>query len=125
MKPGRESDQVLLEHIQECIERIREYTNGYQKSSFDGSPLVQDAVIRNLQPLAESTQRLRESLKNTEKGIPWRAIAGFRNVLTHAYLDVDLRVVWSVVEKDLPKLAHAVERMTRAPGSPQFRSNQP
>ena len=54
--------------------------------------------------------------------MPWRAIAGFRNVVAHDYLDIDLEVVWSVVERDLPKLAAAVERMvhvasTRRPGT--------
>lgn len=125
MKPDSESDQVLLEHIHECIERIQEYTNGYEKASFDGSTLVQDAVIRNLQTLAESTQRLGGSLKGAETGIPWRAIAGFRNVLTHGYLDIDLAIVWSVVEKDLPEVASAVERMTRALRPSQSHSNQP
>ena len=45
--------------------------------------------------------------------MPWRAIAGFRNVLTHGYLDIDREVVWSVIEQDLPDLAAAVERMMR------------
>ena len=45
--------------------------------------------------------------------MPWRAIAGFRNVLAHDYLEIDLEVVWSVVEQDLPKLAAAVDRMVR------------
>jgi len=73
--------------------------------------MVQDAVMRNLQTLAESTQRLRESLKEREPSIPWREIAGFRNVLTHGYLAVDGEVVWSVVEQDLPKLASAIVRL--------------
>lgn len=92
--------------------RIREYTGG-ERTAFFGSKMVQDAVVRNLQTLAESTQRLGESLRSTEPGVPWRAIAGFRNVLTHGYLDIDREVVWSVIEQDLPDLAAAVERMMR------------
>ena len=112
MKPDTRADRVLLEHVLECIARIREYTGG-ERATFYGSKMVQDAVVRNLQTLAESTQRLSEPLRNTEQGVPWRAIAGFRNVLTHGYLDVDLEVVWSVIEQDLPELASAIERMTR------------
>ena len=125
MKPGKEPDSVLLEHIHECIERIQEYTNGYEKASFYGSPLVQDAVIRNLQTLAESTQRLSESLKDAEAEIPWRAIAGFRNVLVHGYLGIDPEIVWSVVETDLPSLSPAIERMTSALRPSPPHSNQP
>ena len=113
MKPDTQSDRVLLEHVRECIARIRVYTGG-ERATFYDSKMVQDAVVRNLQTLAESTQRLSEALKNTEQGVPWRAIAGFRNVLTHGYLDVDLEVVWSVVEQDLPELASAIERMSCA-----------
>ena len=46
--------------------------------------------------------------------MPWNAISGFRNVLAHNYLGIDLAVVWSVVEKDLPELGSAIERMLRA-----------
>ncbi len=112
MKPGSPTDRVLLMHVRECIERVREYTGGRRTAFFD-SQLVQDAVVRNLQILAESTQRLSEPLKATEPDVPWREIAGFPNVLAHDYLTIDPEAVWSVVEQDLPELAGAIERMTR------------
>ena len=110
MKAGGGTDFVLLEHIRDRISRIDEYTGGDSSTFFD-STLVQDAVVRNLQTIAESTQRLSETLRKTEPGIPWRAIAGFRNMLVHDYFGIDLEAVWSVVEQDLPSLAAAVERM--------------
>lgn len=51
------------------------------------------------------------AVKETEVNIPWRAISGFRNVLVHGYLEIDLDAVWSVVEHDLPELSRAIERM--------------
>ncbi|MDE0105515.1 MAG: DUF86 domain-containing protein [Bryobacterales bacterium] len=111
MKGGEGTDLVLLEHIRDRISRIDEYTGGDSSTFFD-STLVQDAVVRNLQTIAESTQRLSEALRTTEPEIPWRAIAGFRNVLVHDYFGIDVEAVWSVVEQDLPSLAAAVERMT-------------
>ena len=110
MTPQEAADRVLLSHIEECIARIQEYTDG-DHATFIGSRLVQDAVIRNLQTLAESTQRLSDVLKAGEPDIPWRDIAGFRNVLTHGYLGLDTRLVWSVIEQDLPGLAQAVARL--------------
>lgn len=117
MKPGMDSDRVLLEHIRECVERIREYTAGGDQATFYASRLVQDAVVRNLQTLAESTQRLSAAIKSTEKEVPWKAIAGFRNVIVHAYLGIDLDAVWSVVDRDLPELASAAGRMARSVGA--------
>lgn len=94
----------------ECIERIREYTAG-DRSHFEASRLVQDAVIRNLQTLTESSQRLSDDVKATEPQVPWRELSGFRNVIVHGYLGIDLAAVWLVVDQDLPPLAAALARM--------------
>ena len=118
---GTDSDRVLLAHILQCMERIRNYTGG-QRETFYNSHMIQDAVVRNLQTLAESTQRLSGSLKATEPAVPWRAIVGFRNILTHNYLGIDLDAVWSVVETDLPQLKSAIERMSQALASTEDRS---
>ena len=96
--------------MRDCLDRIAEYT-GAERARFDTSRLVQDAVIRNLQILAESSQRLSMASKSTEPLIPWRELAGFRNVIVHGYLGVDLGAVWLVVEQDLPALTQAVNRM--------------
>lgn len=102
--------------MRDCLDRIREYTDG-ARARFDASRLVQDAVIRNLQTLAESSQRLSTEIKATEAQIPWRELSGFRNVIVHGYLGVDLGAVWLVVEQDLPALRDAVSRMARRRGS--------
>ena len=118
MSSGPEADLGLLEHIRGRIARIGEYTNR-ERSTFYDSHLVQDAVMRNLQTIAESTQRLSDSLKATEPEVPWRAIAGFRNVLVHDYFDNDPEVVWSVVDQDLPRSLAAVDRMTHVASTRQ------
>ena len=111
MNPGPKADRVLLAHMRDCLDRILEYTNA-ERARFDASRLVQDAVIRNLQTLAESSQRLSSEIKGSEPQIPWRELSGFRNVIVHGYLGVDLGAVWLVVEQDLPELSAAVNRMT-------------
>jgi len=116
VKAGPEADRVLLEHMRDCVGRILEYTNA-ERSRFEASRLVQDAVIRNLQTLTESSQRLSDEIKDTEPQIPWRELAGFRNVIVHGYLGVDLGAVWLVVEQDLPALGHALNRMATRLGT--------
>ena len=73
--------------------------------------LCKTRLVRNLQTLTESSQRLSDEIKGTEPQIPWRDLAGFRNVIVHGYLGVDLGAVWLVVEQDLPALTEAVNRM--------------
>lgn len=110
MIAGSDSDQALLDHILECIEHAEEYTAS-GRDEFESSTMVQDATVRKLQVLAESTQRLSEEIKSTEPEIPWRQIAGFRNTLVHGYLDIDEKLVWVVIEDDLPGLKEAISRM--------------
>jgi len=104
-------DRLYLIHIAECIDRIAAYTQGMAKDAFLASSLVQDAVIGNLQTLAESTQRLSTRAKESQPGIEWYKIAGFRNALVHDYLGVDLEKVWNIVQNDLSVLKNAVSEM--------------
>jgi uncharacterized protein with HEPN domain len=103
-----ERDQVYVEHMLVCIARIERYV-GDDSARFMQTEIVQDAVVRNLQTLAESSQRLSDSARSSQPGIDWRAIAGFRNILVHDYLGLDLDTIWLVVEQDLPPLKKALE----------------
>ena len=105
---------MLLAHMCDCLGRINEYPNA-EHSRFDTSRLVQDARIRNLQTLTESSQHLSSEIKGTEPHIPWRELAGFRNVIVHGYLGVDLDAVWLGVRNDLPALTEAVNRTAFLP----------
>ena len=107
MKDGR----LSLIHIKECIERIESYIGNVGKSDFIKSTFMQDAVIRNLQVLAESTQRLSDDAKDSREDIDWYKISGFRNILVHDYLGLDLDTVWNIVINEMPILKKAVEEM--------------
>lgn len=99
-------DRVYLKHILRCIDRIEEYT---AQGSLFSSQLVQDAVMRNLQTLFESTQRLSISTKSKRPDIDWNAISGFRNVLVHDYLGIDIKYVSRAVSSDIPALKAACQ----------------
>ena len=96
-------DRLYVEHILECISRIQEYCQGGEDAFFE-SHIVQDAVLRNLQTLTESSTRLSQGLKAAHPGIDWHGVAGFRNVLVHDYLGINLRRVWDIIRLDLPVL---------------------
>lgn len=102
---------IYVEHMLECIERINEYVES--REQFYASHLVQDAVTRNLQILAESSQRLPHNVKDQHPGIPWRAISGFRNILVHDYLGLDIDAIWGVIEQDLPPLESSLTEILK------------
>jgi len=102
-------DRLYLIHLSESIEKIESYTEGLDFASFMQNTLVQDAVLRNLQVLAESTQRLSDDFKMRHPEIEWYKIAGLRNILVHDYLGIDLETVWAVVADKLPELKTVVQ----------------
>lgn len=103
-------DRVYLSHILACIRKIEEDTNS-GRTAFDQSHTIQDAVIRNLQVIAESSKRLSDATKAAEPQVSWAGIAGLRNLLVHDYFSVDLAIVWNIVVEDVPELKEAVERL--------------
>ena len=108
-------DRVYFEHILLCIEKIEDYTK-LERSLYMESTIIQDAVVRNLQVLAESTQRISDRVKTNYPDTEWQAISGFRNILVHDYLGLDLKLIWSVVEKRLPPLRLEIEKMLEDAG---------
>jgi len=103
-------DKLYLIHVTECIQRVEKYTAG-GRDVFLHSDLIQDGVIRNLQIMAESSQRISEECKRRHPEIDWLKISGFRNVLVHDYLGVDLERVWNIIGSELPALKRAVATM--------------
>jgi uncharacterized protein with HEPN domain len=103
-------DKVYLKHILECIRRVEEDVQG-NETVFRTNRIVQDAVLRNLQVLSESTKRLSAQLKSSQPDIPWRDIANFRNRAVHYYLNINLDIVWGIIANDLPSLKNAVQKL--------------
>jgi uncharacterized protein with HEPN domain len=104
-------DKLYLIHISECIERIESYVKQIDAQAFANSTMVQDAVLRNLQTMAESTQRLSDKAKESQPQIDWYKIAGFRNILVHDYLGIDTETVWNIIQKELPALKETIRTM--------------
>ena len=103
-------DSVYLHHIIECIRRIEENVEE-GRERFMASHTFQDAVIRNLQTMAESTQRISDDLKQAHPEIEWYRIAAFRNVLVHDYLGLDIERIWEITQRDVPELKQAILAM--------------
>jgi uncharacterized protein with HEPN domain len=103
---------VYLKHSLECIRRIEEDTRDGGET-FLGTHTLQDAVLRNLQILSESTQRLSDGSKTKHPEIEWERIAAFRNFLVHNYLGIDMERIWEIVQRDVPVLKRAVSGLFR------------
>jgi len=94
---------VYLRHIRDAIVQIREFTSGGEEE-FRSSPMVQAAVIRNLEVIGEAAKQLPQDFREQHSEQPWSEMTGMRDILIHAYHRVDLDLVWSTVEDSLPPL---------------------
>lgn len=103
-------DNTYLQHILEAIEKIEAYAAvGYDE--FMAKSHWHDAAIRQLEIIGEAVKRLSPEATQRRPDIPWRRIAGMRDVLIHNYMGVDLEAVWEVTQHDLPQLRQAVEEL--------------
>jgi uncharacterized protein with HEPN domain len=91
----------------EAIERVLEYTDPGERS-FRADNKTQDAVLRNLETLGEATKHIDHETRALSPDTPWREITGLRDVLAHDYLEIDLDLVWNVVDSELPNLRETI-----------------
>jgi uncharacterized protein with HEPN domain len=97
------SDQERILDILEAIDKIKKYSNR-GKATFESDELLQSWIVRNLQIVGEAASRISQSLQLKYSNIPWKKIIGMRQILVHGYFEIDLEVVWSVIENDLEEL---------------------
>ncbi len=101
-------DRQRLVDILDAIDRIDRHTRG-GRAAFERDELIQVWVLRHLQLIGEAARRLSGVIRSQHPEIPWAAIVAFRNFLVHDYFDVNLDIVWRVVDQDLPLLRNQVE----------------
>jgi uncharacterized protein with HEPN domain len=106
-------DLVYLRHILDAIQKIESYVSvGHE--TFMSTSHWQDAVIRQMEIIGEATKRLSPDLRSRYPQIPWKRIAGLRDVLIHDYLGVDIVLVWRITQTYLPELKYQIDAMLSA-----------
>ena len=108
--PERVED--YLEHIVEAIEMAIRYLAPMRNlEELRESRQTQDAIVRNIQIIGEAVsqiQRMHPDFAARHPEIPWPQMRGMRNVVVHEYFFVDLKLVWTTVTDDLPRLKQQI-----------------
>jgi len=102
------SDREKLRDILDAIERIERYSI-QGKTAFEQNELLQTWFTQNLQVIGEAARSLSSDIRDQHPQIPWTKMIGMRNILTHNYFEIDLDIVWVVVDQELSDIKQNVE----------------
>lgn len=101
------------ERLQDILDAIAQIELEQQKGrgAFDASPLIQVWMVHYLMIIGESVRSIEPAIKQKYPEVPWRQIAGMRNILVHDYFRINRTIVWETVDQHLPALKAQIEQI--------------
>ena len=99
---------LYLGDIVENIEKATAFIAGHSFETFKEDQKSVYAVIRCMEIIGEAAKHIPEDIRLQRKSIPWRDMAGMRDKLTHGYATVELRIVWTTIQEEIPLLGPQV-----------------
>lgn len=91
-----------LNDIIESCKLIKEFTKDMNFEKFLQDLKTQYATVRALSIIGEAVKKIPNTLKTKYPNIPWKEMAGMRDILIHDYFGTDIEVLWQTVKKDIP-----------------------
>ena len=98
-----------IQHIRDAIKDIESFTKNLTKEQFLKNKLRQSAVVRQLEIIGEATKNIPENFRKKYPETKWKKIAGTRDKISHHYFDVNLSIIWDIIENDLPILKEQIK----------------
>jgi uncharacterized protein with HEPN domain len=101
--------RIYLEDISESSGLIASYIADLSEGAFYNFPEKQDAVLRRIQIIGEAAKHIPDEFRQKWEHVPWKAIAGMRDILVHEYFGITITMVWKLAVEDIPLLKQQVD----------------
>lgn len=112
MKPP----EVYLKHILVEIDYILTNTEKVEYDKFIQEETLKRSVVRAIEVIGEAIKNLPDNFRKKHSDIPWKEMAGLRDILIHHYFGVDYKTVWDVVKNKIPKIKNQIESLLKISG---------
>jgi uncharacterized protein with HEPN domain len=103
----------ILDHIEEDCKDIVQFISGLDEQKFMQSKIVMKAVCMSLINIGELVKSLPEDFCTANDSLPWRRIAGMRDLVAHKYKTLDMSAVWNVAKDRIPEILSFVDDYRR------------
>ena len=102
-----------LNDISDAIKKIEIFIKGLEFDDFKKDDKTKFAVIRALEIIGEATKNIPDEIRNKHPKIPWKDMAGMRDVLIHGYFGVDEEIVWLTIKEKIPEIKPKIESIIK------------
>jgi uncharacterized protein with HEPN domain len=110
----RLGDKIRLQHILDAIIEIETFTKDVDFAQFSTNSMLFSACVRQLEIVGEAVNRLSDDLIANNPDVEWRRVTGLRNMLIHEYFGIDDKLIWNVIQKNIPDLKNKVDKIVSA-----------
>jgi uncharacterized protein with HEPN domain len=103
--------KLYFDDMLDSCEKVMSYTHGLTRAQFEAGGLNYDATLWNVQLLGEAANNIPEKIQEQMPGVPWRELVGMRNRLAHGYFGINHKILWQVIEVEIPRLQETLQHI--------------
>ena len=104
--------RLFIEDVSESIRLIEKYIGDLSKGDFDKNQELKDSIIRRLEIIGEAVKNIPDDFKEKYPEVSWKKIVGLRDIIIHAYFNIDLDIMWDIIKKDIPILEKQMRKIS-------------